>query len=75
MSFKRENDDMETLAWLEELASKSDLSEEEFEEEIANLVDIHKEAENSFEARQIKFRQEKAQDNFNTGVGSFKRFE
>ena len=75
MSFKRENDDIETLAWLEELVSKSDASEEEVDEEIAKLADLHEEAENSFEARRIKYRQEKAQDNFNSGLGGFKRSE
>lgn len=68
------SEDKEALEWLEEMAAKGELTDEEmrdFLSEVSENNDL--DAEESWEMIREKFKRERAQDNFESGGGSFRR--
>lgn len=69
------SEDKEALEWLEEIAAKGDMTDEEVQELISEMSDRNDDldAEESWEVIRERFKRERALDNFESGGGSFRR--
>lgn len=71
------SEDKEALEWLQEMAAKGEMSDEEVQELISEMSERNDDldAEESWEVIREKFKRECAKENFESGGGSFRRLK
>lgn len=69
------SEDKEALEWLQEMAAKGEMTDEEVQELISEMSarNDNLDAEESWEVIRERFKRERALDNFESGSGSFRR--